>query len=85
VDKDDEVSDPVSEAFSDLTNIQLVNKKGPRKRLRLLKRIVHQADETQHAVVLSESGFCTQDEEEDSATSQSPPAAFSQNYLCDEE
>jgi hypothetical protein len=87
VDEDDEVSDnsdPVSETFSELTNSQLVNKKGPRKRLRLLKRVIHQEDETQHAVVLSESGFGSE-QEEGSDTSQSPPAAFSQNYLRDEE
>jgi hypothetical protein len=78
---DDEVS-VSSEAFSDMTNSQPVM--GPRKRLKLpRRRFTQEADETQNAVVLAESGFGSADD--DSNLSQSPPASYSQNYLHDED
>jgi hypothetical protein len=77
LDTDDEVS-TTSEAFSDMTNSQLVEK-GPRKRLKLpaKTRVVYK-DTTQNSVVLDESGFGSDSD------SQSPPASFSQNYLRDD-
>jgi hypothetical protein len=81
---DDEVS-VSSEAFSDMTNSQLVVM-GPRKRLKLpsRRRFTQEADETQNAVVLAESGFDDNDSES-SQSLQSPPASYSQNYLRDED
>jgi hypothetical protein len=84
---DDEVS-VSSEAFSDMTNSQLVVMR-PRKRLKLPRRsrFTQEADETQNAVVLAESGFGSADDHHDSDSSQSnsPPASYSQNYHRDED
>jgi hypothetical protein len=86
-DDDDEVSQSSSEALSDFTNSQLV-KHGPRKRLKLRRRVVHdhksKTDETLvNSAVVNESGFGSADD--DSDLSQSPPASYSQNYLRDED
>jgi hypothetical protein len=79
IDEDNKLS-VTADTLSDLTNSQLVEK-GPRKRLKLLRRVVHEADETQNTVVLSEPGFGSA---EDSNMSQSSPASCSQNYLHNE-